>query len=84
MRALEREIRQLEDRLSFNELRYVFYLFFLRVNFRVFIHSGASTVALNIKQRLTTKKLQYNKLKRIESDLQSKREQIRIKKNDLF
>jgi hypothetical protein len=84
MRALEREIRQLEDRLSFNELRYVFYLFFLRVNFRVIIHSGASTVALNIKQRLTSKKLQYNKLKRIESDLQSKREQIRTKKNDLF
>ncbi|CAF4026466.1 unnamed protein product, partial [Rotaria sp. Silwood2] len=45
---------------------------------------GASTVALNIKQRLTTKKIQYNKLKHIENNLQSKREQIRTKKLDLF
>ncbi|CAF4065275.1 unnamed protein product [Adineta steineri] len=45
---------------------------------------GASPITLNIKQRLTTKKIQYNKLKHIENDLQSKREQIRTKKLDLF
>ncbi|UJR15461.1 hypothetical protein I4U23_002404 [Adineta vaga] len=66
MRALEREIRELEERLKYNELR------------------GASTVAVNIKQRILAKKTRYNKLKHIENDLQSKREQIRTKKLDLF
>lgn len=79
---LEREIRQLEDRLNYNELRYIFFL--SKIFAIVFCFSGASTVALNIKQRLTAKKLLYNKLKHIENDLQSKREQIRTKKNDLF
>ena len=46
--------------------------------------SGESTVALNIKQRLTSKRSQYNKLKDLENNLQSKREQIRTKKLDLF
>ncbi|CAF0878269.1 unnamed protein product [Rotaria sordida] len=45
---------------------------------------GTSIVASNIKQRLTAKKIQYNKLKHIENNLQSKRDQIRTKKLDLF
>ncbi|CAF4793458.1 unnamed protein product [Rotaria sp. Silwood1] len=45
---------------------------------------GTSIVASNIKQRLAAKKIQYNKLKHIENNLQSKREQIRTKKLDLF
>ncbi|CAF0893753.1 unnamed protein product [Rotaria sordida] len=45
---------------------------------------GTSIVASNIKQRLTVKKIQYNKLKHIENNLQSKRDQIRTKKLDLF
>ncbi|CAF1479523.1 unnamed protein product [Adineta ricciae] len=45
---------------------------------------GASTVASSIKQRILAKKARFNKLKHIESDLQSKREQTRTKKLDLF
>ncbi|CAM4923752.1 unnamed protein product [Rotaria socialis] len=66
IRVLEREIRHLEERLKYNEVR------------------RDSTVAVSIKQRLTAKKIQYNKLKQIENGLQSKREQIRTKKLDLF
>jgi len=63
--------------------KYLFFVFIQNKNLFVFSR-GASTVALNIKQRLTAKKIQYNKLKHIENDLQSKRDQIRIKKTDLF
>lgn len=45
---------------------------------------GTSLAAVNMKQRLAAKKRQYEELKRIENDLQSKREQMRAKKNDLF
>ena len=41
-------------------------------------------MASNLKERLAAKKVQYNKLKNIEIDLQSKREQIRSKKSDIF
>lgn len=41
-------------------------------------------MASNIKQRLTAKKSQLNKLKSLETDLQTKREQIRTKKTDIF
>lgn len=45
---------------------------------------GSSTVVLNIRHRLSAKKIQYSKIKQIEKNLQSKREQIRTKKLDIF
>jgi len=44
--------------------------------------SGSLTVAANLKQRLSQKKASYSKLKHVESDLLTKRDQIRAKRTD--
>lgn len=58
------------------------HLFFNTIVF--FSYRGTSTVALTIRQRIAAKRVEYNKIKQIENNLQSKREQIRTKNLDIF